>query len=452
MTTKSEVFATRRTQVIKKMQAAGGGVAVLFSGREIMRNRDADYPFRWDSYFYYLTGFTEPEAALVIESGQPGTDGKSTLYCREKNPERETWDGFRWGPEAACLEFGMNEAQPIGNLDESMPTAMANQTTIYYPLGSDPATDQRVRGWLEAVRGQARSGITVPGQATDLHAILDEMRLIKDSAELSIMRKAAQISAGAHCRAMQTCQPGQFEYQVEAELLHEFRRHGSQFPAYGSIVASGANACVLHYRANNQKMRSGDLLLIDAGCELDSYASDITRTFPVNGTFTSAQQELYEIVLAAQSAAVDKTRPGNTFNDPHLAALRVLAQGMLDTGLLAGGLDEIIESGAYRRFYMHRTSHWLGMDVHDCGDYRDRSSPRQSAGTENTEPDWRPLVAGMVITIEPGIYVNAASDVPERYHDIGIRVEDDAVLTTSGCDIITDGVPKTTQEIQSLMA
>jgi Xaa-Pro aminopeptidase len=442
MTSKPEVFAARRQRLIEQMRNQQGGIAVLFSGEEVMRNRDADYPFRWDSYFYYLTGFTEPEAALVIDAGA----GRSTLYCREKNAERETWDGFRWGPEAACREFGLDAALPIAELDGSISQMMHNQPALYYPLGSSEQIDQRVRGWLNTVRAQARAGITVPATASDIHSLLDEMRLVKDASELATMRAAASISAEAHCRAMRSCQPGQFEYEVEAELLHEFRKNGSQFPAYGSIVASGANACVLHYRANDRKMKDGDLLLIDAGCELDSYASDITRTFPVGGKFTPGQQELYEIVLQAQLAAIDATRSGNTFNDPHDAALKILAQGMIDTGLLSGGLDEVIESGSYRRFYMHRTSHWLGMDVHDCGDYRERSGDQQDDGT----PQWRSLIPGMVLTIEPGIYVNASDDLPERFHDVGIRIEDDVVVTGDTPEVITSEVPKSVREVEKM--
>ncbi len=447
MNKNNPVFADRRRRVIEQMNAAGGGVAVLFSGNEIMRNRDADYPFRWDSYFYYLTGFDEPDSALVLVAGNGAQGGESILYCREKNLERETWDGFRWGPEAACAEYGFDRASPIDSLNTEIVDLLADQTAVFYPLGSAADTDARVRGWLGAVRTKARAGVTVPAQAHDLHVILDEMRLHKDKHELDVMRRAANISANAHCRAMKACQPGMFEYEVEAELLHEFRRCGSQFPAYGSIVASGANACVLHYRSNNRKMTDQDLLLIDAGCELDSYASDITRTFPVGGKFSAAQQELYEIVLASQHAAIDATRPGNSFNDPHLAALRVLVQGMIDTSLVSGSVDEVIESGAYQPFYMHRTSHWLGMDVHDCGDYRDRGV---SAASE-TAP-WRTLAPGMVLTIEPGIYVNASENVPARYHGIGIRIEDDAVVNESGCEIITSGVPKDVAEVEQLAA
>ncbi len=460
MTTRNPVYADRRRRLGESIRATGGGIAFLFTGREVMRNRDSDYPFRWDSYFYYLTGFPEPDAAIAIVV-PPGQPVRSILFCREKNEEREIWDGFRYGPQAAAQIFGFDAAHSIGEVDTIMARELANQPAIHYALGMDESTDQRVRGWLAQVRAQARSGITTPGNAFDIHRMLDEMRLRKDDHELGLMRRAAEISANAHIRAMRTTRPGRHEYEIEAELLHEFRANGSQSPAYGSIVASGANACVLHYRANDAALRDGDLLLIDAGCELDGYASDITRTFPVNGRFSDGQRELYEIVLAAQHAAIAVTRPGRHFNEPHEAATRVLVQGMIDSGLLTGTVDAALESGSYRRFYMHRTSHWLGMDVHDCGDYRERGaaapapSPTGEAVGEPdakaVEPPWRTLVPGMVLTIEPGIYVRAADDIPERFHDVGIRIEDDALISADGCEIITSGVPKSSDEIESLM-
>lgn len=442
------VYAERRRRLAQAMQQAGGGVAVLFSGQEIMRNRDSDYPYRWDSYFYYLTGFPEPESAVVIVATNNET--RSLLFCREKDQERETWDGFRYGPDAAADIFGFDSANIFDQLDAAITAELADQPAIYYPLGTDSAVDARVRQWLAQVRGLGRTGVTAPAQAHDVHQLLDEMRLVKDDHELGLMRRAAEISANAHVRAMRTCQPGLHEYEIEAELLHEFRSHGSQFPAYGSIVASGANACVLHYRANDAAMCDDDLLLIDAGCELDGYASDITRTFPVNGRFTKGQRELYEIVLASQHAAIEVTRPGSDFNAPHEAAVKVLVQGMIDTGLIKESLSEALESGSYRRFYMHRTGHWLGMDVHDCGDYRERSSQNAPDSTTG-QPPWRQLQPGMVLTVEPGIYVRAAADIPERFHDVGIRIEDDAVINEQGCEIITSSVPKEADEIEKLM-
>jgi Xaa-Pro aminopeptidase len=318
---------------------------------------------------------------------------------------------------------------------------------VFYALGQSDGLDADVRKWLGAVRQQARSGVVAPTGAQDVTHLLDEMRLFKDATELDTMRRAALISAQAHCHAMAVAVPGGHEYEVEAELLYHFRRHASQFPAYGSIVASGASACVLHYRANDQVLHDGDLLLIDAGCELDGYASDITRTFPVNGRFSAAQRDCYEVVLAAQAAAIAVTCPGQTFMAPHDAAVKVLAQGMLDLKLLTGSLDQVLETGSYKRFYMHRTGHWLGMDVHDCGDYREPGP--MPAGTEKP---WRLLRPGMVLTVEPGLYIRPGADVPEAFWNIGIRIEDDAVVTEQGCEILTDAVPKSVAGIESLIA
>jgi len=438
-------YLSRRLKLADLMRARGGGVAVVATAPEVIRNRDAHYPFRSDSYFHYLSGFPEPEAVVVIVAD--ATSSRSILFCREKHEEREIWDGFRFGPDAAAERFGFDGAFPIDSIDGQMAHLLADQPALFYALAERPEIDARVQQWLGAVRAQARAGVNAPATAYDLNALLDEMRLIKDAAEIDLMKRAAQISAQAHVRAMQATAPGRREFEIEAELLHEFRRQGSQFPAYGSIVAGGRNACVLHYRDNADALRDGDLLLIDAGCELDGYASDITRTFPVNGRFNAAQRELYDIVLDAQAAAIAATRPGMRFIDPHDAAVRVLAQGMIDCGLISGSLDGAIESGSYRRFYMHRTGHWLGMDVHDCGGYREPGEAALSGG----EKPWRVLRAGMVLTVEPGIYVRAAPDVPAAYHDIGIRIEDDALVTESGCEIITGGVPKTAADIEALM-
>ncbi len=437
-------YSSRRARLAQQIRERGGGVAVVFTAPEVVRNRDAEYPYRWDSYFYYLTGFTEPQAAMVLSVRADHVE--SLLFCRDKNPEREIWDGYRHGPAMAAERFGFDRAYPIEELDAKLAQLLADQPAIYCALGSDEAVDARVRNWIGAVRAQARTGIGAPSQAIDVRTLLDEMRLVKDAHETDLMRRAAQISAQAHVRAMQTTRPGMYEYQVEAELLHEFRRNGSQFPAYGSIVAGGRNACVLHYRGNDAQLRDGELLLIDAGCELDGYASDITRTFPVGGRFSAGQRELYDIVLDSQAAAIAATRPGARFTDPHDAAVKVLAQGMIDCGLLSGSLDGVIESGAYRRFYMHRTGHWLGMDVHDCGEYREPGE----AGSGDSRP-WRILRPGMVLTVEPGIYVQAADDIPSRYHDIGIRIEDDAHVTDDGCEITTSAVPKHADDIEALM-
>ena len=438
-------YANRRARVLAQMHAQGGGVAIIPTAPEVMRNADADYPYRHDSYFYYLTGFTEPEATLVLVAGEKD---QAILFCREKNEEREIWDGYRYGPDAARDAFGFDSAYPISGIDTELPKLMANAPALFYALGSSNHLDEQIKGWLNAVRAQVRAGVTAPSAAIDIRVILNDMRLIKDAHEIAIMQRAADITSEAHARAMRYSRAGLREYHLEAELLHEFRRNGSQFPAYGSIVAAGPNACVLHYRAGDAELRDGELVLIDAGCELDSYASDITRTFPVNGKFSGPQKTLYEIVLDAQYAAIAATRPGARFTDGHDAALKVLAQGMLDTGLLnknkVGSLDDVIANGDYRQFYMHRTGHWLGMDVHDVGDYRDPAP----AGAEKP---WRTLAPGMVLTIEPGIYVRPAEGVPEAFWHIGIRIEDDALVTAEGCDILTHKAPKTVAEIEAVM-
>jgi Xaa-Pro aminopeptidase len=423
------VHANRRRRLA---EAVGEGVAVIPTAPERLRNRDSHYPYRFDSHFYYLTGFTEPESVLVL------TGGKSILFCRERNEEREIWDGFRYGPEAARERFGFDEAHPIAALDAEMERLLANQPALCYPMGADPEWDARAIRWLNAVRARVRAGISAPDRVHDIRALIDDMRLIKDAHEVGVMRRAARISAAAHRRAMQRARPGRYEYEIEAELLHEFRRNGAQFPAYSPIVASGANACVLHYVFNDARLQDGELLLIDAGCELDGYASDITRTYPVNGQFTPAQRDVYEIVLASQRAAIDKVATGNAWIDPHDAAVKVLAQGMLDLKLITGSLDEVLEKETYKRFYMHRTGHWLGLDVHDAGDYK-----RSGA--------WRALAPGMALTVEPGLYIRAADDVPERLRNIGIRIEDDVLVTDAGCEVLTAEAPKTVADLEALM-
>jgi Xaa-Pro aminopeptidase len=454
------IYARRRAAIARALRAAGGGVALLPTAPEAARNRDSHFPYRHDSYFYYLTGFDEPESWLVIESS-----GKTTLLCRPKNLEREIWDGLRLGPKAAPAALNVDAAHSIDQLDELMPQLLANQPAVWFPFATCPDLPGRVDGWLSAVRAKVRMGVQCPQSQHDLCALLDEMRLFKDRHEQAIMRRAGQISAQAHVRAMQTSAAmlraglDAREYHLDAELLHEFRRHGSQFPAYTSIVAAGANACVLHYRAGSAPLKAGELCLIDAGCELDGYASDITRTFPTNGRFTPAQRRLYDIVLAAQEAAIAVTRPGKRFMDPHHAAVRVLAEGMLEVGLLDrkqhGRAEDVIESGAYRQFYMHRTGHWLGMDVHDCGDYTEPGSrPREERDATGERVMRRPsrvLRPGMVLTIEPGLYVRPGKGVPREFWNIGIRIEDDALVTTRGCELLTRGVPVDADEIEALM-
>lgn len=440
-------YAARRAALMAHMQAKGGGIAIIPTAPEVKRNSDSDYPYRHDSYFYYLSGFDEPEAVIVLVAGKTT---QSLLFCREKNMEREIWDGFRYGPDAACSMFGFDMAFPITALDIELPRLIARAPALFYAFGQHAALNAQVQNWLAAVRLQARTGASAPSTLHDVQALLDEMRLFKDAGEIAIMRRAAAISAGAHARAMRHSHPGLHEYQVEAELLHEFRRHGSDSPAYTSIVAAGANACVLHYRAGNTVLKDGDLVLIDAGCELDGYASDITRTYPANGVFTGPQRALYEIVLAAQAAAIAEAVPGRSIADGHDAAVRILAQGMLDTGLLDGNktgtLDDVIAKGEYRPFYMHRTGHWIGMDVHDVGGYRESGS-----AAEGADKPWRILQPGMALTVEPGLYVRPAPGVPEQYWNIGIRIEDDVVITKDGCDVLSRDAPKDVTEIEALM-
>lgn len=439
------------------------GIAIIPTSPERQRNRDSDFLYRHDSYFYYLTGFTEPNAWLVLSG-----DGRSTLFCAPKDLEREIWDGFRLGPEAAPASLGVDEAHSIDELDARLPRLLENKRVVWYPFATHKGLETRIDGWLSAVRARVRYGALCPEEQRDLCGPLDEMRLVKDAHEQDVMRRAARISAKAHIRAMQMSarmlREGREvrEYHLDAELLHEFRLGGSQYPAYGSIVAAGANACVLHYRADAAPVRDGDLVLIDAGCELDGYASDITRTFPANGKFSGPQRALYDLVLASQDAAVAVTRAGQRFTDPHDATVRVLSQGMLDLGLLnadkVGSVDDVIEKRAYFPFYMHRTGHWLGMDVHDCGSYieptqvgevSERRDPLSNELIQNRPS--RILHPGMVLTIEPGLYVRPAEGVPEQFHNIGIRIEDDAIVTESGCELISRGVPVDADEIEALM-
>ena len=455
-------FIDRRARLAQALRAAGGGLAVIPTAPERPRNSDADHPYRHDSHFHYLSGFDEPGSWLLLSDS-----GDATLLCRAKDPEREIWDGLRLGPADAPAALGVSAAFDVATLDAVMAERLANQPAVWFPFGLHSGLETRLEGWLAGLRARARSGVQCPAMQRDLAPLLAEMRLVKDADELATMRLAASISAGAHARAMRFCgarfrvEPQGFvrEYEIEAELLHEFRRHGAQSPAYTSIVAAGANACVLHYVAGATPLRAGELCLIDAGCELDGYASDITRTFPADGRFTTPQRELYEIVLAAQQAAVNATRPGARQRDAHHAAVRVLAQGMLATGLLdrhtVGDVDAVIASAAYRQFYMHGTGHWLGRDVHDVGEYLalDEAPCEQtnSAGQRVVMKPSRVLQPGMVVTIEPGLYVRPAPGVPERYWNIGIRIEDDALVTAEGCELMSRDVPVAAHEIEALM-
>ncbi len=425
------VYAERRARLAQLMQR---GVAVIPTAPEQARNRDSHYPYRYDSYFYYLTGFPEPEAVLVLIAGEPA---RSILFCRDKDADREIWDGFRYGLDQARTEFHFDESHSIGEFDTLLPKLLADQPVLHCHLGSDERWDERVLKALNAVRAQARTGVTAPAAIYDVRALLDEMRLLKDAHELTIMRRAALISTDAHRRAMGAVKPGRAEYEIEAELLHEFRRRGAQAPAYTSIVAGGANACVLHYVSNDAVLNAGELLLVDAGCELDGYAADITRTYPVSGRFTPAQRDVYQMVLAAQAVAIAAVRPGAAWTVPHDAALRVLAQGLIDFGLCQGSVDKVIEAGDYKRYYMHRTGHWLGLDVHDAGDYK-------------RDGQWRELKPGMVLTVEPGCYIRG-DDVPPQFANIGIRIEDDVLVTAAGSEVLTHAAPKTVEDVEALM-
>jgi Xaa-Pro aminopeptidase len=428
-------FAARRARLLAQI---GDGVAIIPTAPEQVRNRDTHFPYRFDSYFWYLTGFGEPEAVLVLQGAQGDQPARSVLFCRAKDEEREIWDGRRLGPAAAPAALGVDVAYPIDELDARLPDLLADRPALYHSLGHDADWDQRIAGALNRVRAMARAGKQAPGEIRDLRAPLDAMRRLKDDSEIATMRRAAVISGDAHRRAMRACRPGLYEYALDAEIIYELRRRGAQSPSYPSIVAGGGNACILHYVENDQLLKDGELVLIDAGGEVDGYAADITRTFPVNGRFSAAQREVYEIVLAAQYAAIAAIRPGADFNTPHDAALRVLVQGMLDLKLLEGSIDGVIESEAYKRFYMHRTGHWMGMDVHDVGDYK-------------IGDNWRPLQPGMVFTVEPGCYIRPADDVPLALWNIGIRIEDDVAITELGNEVLTDAAPKAVVEIEELM-
>ena len=428
-------FARRRKNLMGMMDKHT--IAIIPGAREVTRSRDTEYPFRQNSDLFYLTGFEEPDAVLVLVPGR--RQGQVVLFCRERDPDMELWNGYRLGPEGAVAYLGVDDAFPIDDLDEILPGLIEGTQRIYYSMGHDDVFDQRVMGWVNQIRKLVRTGAAPPADFTDLAFLLHEQRLIKSAAEVRVMRKAGEISAAAHVRAMQECQPGRYEYHLEAAIQHTFAEHGARFPAYNSIVGSGANACVLHYTENASKMRAGDLVLIDAGCEYQGYAADITRTFPVSGQFSNEQRAIYDVVLEAQRAAIAKVRPGNTWNQPHDATVRVITRGLIRLGLLRGKERELIKAEAYRDFYMHRAGHWLGLDVHDVGEYR-------------VDGRWRQLEPGMVLTIEPGIYIGADNTkVPKRWRGIGVRIEEDVVVTEQGCDVLTGDVPKRADEIEALM-
>jgi Xaa-Pro aminopeptidase len=432
---KADEYGRRRRALLHALGPEG--LAILRAAREVIRNRDVHYPFRQSSDFSYLTGFPEPDAVVVLAPGRK--EGEVILFCRPRDPEREQWDGPRAGIEGAVAHYGVDQAFPLDELDKQMPGLIDGRERLYYPVGADPEFDARVLAWVNQVRVQVRKGASPPETFVTIESLLHEQRLRKSAAELKVMRRAARISAQAHRHLMQVCRPGRRESDLESDFLHHCATQGARWQAYQPIVGAGANACVLHYVANDAELNDGDLVLIDAGCELDGYASDITRTFPVNGRFSPAQRELYDLVLAAQAAAIDKARPGNCWNEPHEAALRVLTKGLIRLDILSGKLGKLLKEEAYKPYYMHRTGHWLGMDVHDVGRYKHKDK-------------WRTLEPGMVLTVEPGLYMPATDAVPAPYRLIGIRIEDDVLITEDGNEVLSSLAPKDPDDIEALMA
>jgi Xaa-Pro aminopeptidase len=429
-------YARRRAALLQQLPQ--NSVALVSASHLKTRNRDAEYAFRQDSDFYYLTGFNEPDALLLLIPGR--AEGEYVLFCPPRDPQMEIWTGYRAGPEGCVRDFGADQAFALEELEQQMPRLLDGVHRLYYALGSDEALDTRVRGWLNQVRAQSRQGAQAPEELVLLDNLLHEQRLFKSAAELDVMRRAADISAEAHCRAMRLSRPGLYEYQLEAEITGYCMQQGARFQAYSPIVGGGANGCILHYIDNSAELKDGDLVLIDAGCELDNYASDITRTFPVNGRFSPQQRALYQLVLDTQLACIDAMQPGVLWNRIHDLSVELLTEGLIELGLLQGERDALIEAGAYRRFYMHRIGHWLGMDVHDVGQYK-------------LDGEWRPLEPGMVMTIEPGLYVAPDDDsVAPEWRGIGIRIEDDVLVTEQGPDVLTAAVPKTIADIEALMA
>ena len=429
-----KVHARHRKQLLRMM--GDGGIAILPAAPVRVRNRDVEYPYRQDSDFYYLSGFPEPEAVIVLVAGRK--NGEYILFCRDKDQEQEVWHGRRHGPDVAISDFAADDAFPIDDIDDILPGLMEQCERVYHTMGLDPQFDKQVMDWVNSLRKTARAGTHVPYEFVSLDYLLHDMRLFKSRDEIRLMKKAAKISVEAHKRAMQICQPGMYEYQLDAEIIHEFQRNGATW-AYPSIVGSGANACILHYTDNSDVLKDGDLVLIDAGAEVEGFDADITRVFPVNGVFSDAQREITELVVQANLAAIKKVKPGNHWNDPHNAAVKTLTKGMVELGLLKGNVAKLIKDEAYRKFYMHRTGHWLGMDVHDVGDYK-------------VDEQWRLLEPGMALTIEPGLYIPHGSRGVKRWWDIGVRIEDDVVVTKDGCDVLTDALPKWPDDIEALMA
>ncbi|WAK02694.1 Xaa-Pro aminopeptidase [Methylobacter sp. YRD-M1] len=432
---KQSEFKKRRKQLMQRI--GKGNIALIGSAPVRTRNRDVDYPFRQDSDFYYLTGFNEPDSLAVFIPGRE--QGEYILFCREYDETKALWEGAHAGLEGATQHYEADDSFPIDDLGEILPGLLEDKGKVFYPMGRDSDLDHRLLEWINHIRSQSRTGVTAPGELVSLEHILHEMRLFKSPEELKLMRRAAEVSAHAHIKAMQKCRPGLYEYQIEAELIYHFIQGGLRSVAYPSIVAGGKNACVLHYTENSDKLRSGDLLLIDAGAECDHYAADITRTFPVSGRFSEPQKLLYQLVLEAQAAAIEQIKPGVPWHLAHDASVEVLTKGLVSLGLLKGRVPTLIKNEKYKQFYMHRIGHWLGMDVHDVGDYK-------------VDKEWRLLEPGMVLTIEPGLYIPANCEtVDEKWRGIGIRIEDDLVVTTQGYEVLTAGVPKTIAEIEALM-
>jgi Xaa-Pro aminopeptidase len=428
-------FARRRQALMNMM--GPGSIAILPAAPHYRRNRDTEYRYRQDSDFYYLTGFPEPEAVLCLIPGRAA--GEVVMFCRERDREMEIWNGYRAGPEGAVAEFGASDAFPITDIDDIIPGLIEGRQRVYVSMGAQPIFDKRLMEWVNSIRAKVRAGAHAPEEFLMLDHLLHDLRLFKSGEEMKIMRRAAAISTQAHRRAMQICKPGLYEYELEAEIMHQFLRSGCAAPAYNSIVGSGANACILHYVENNRQMQDGDLVLIDAGGELDHYASDITRTFPVNGRFSPEQKAIYELVLQSQLAAIEVVKPGMHWNSAHEIVVEVLTRGLVELGLLQGSVAECIEKESYRQFFMHRTGHWLGMDVHDVGDYK-------------VDGNWRELEPGMVMTVEPGLYI--APDcltVDAKWRGIGVRIEDDVLVTKSGHEVLTQAAPKTVADIEALM-
>jgi Xaa-Pro aminopeptidase len=429
-----KIHARHRKQLMRMVGETG--IAILPAAPVRTRNRDVDYPYRQDSDFFFLSGFTEPEAVIVLVPGRK--HGEYVLFCRDKDPKQEVWHGRRCGPDCAKEQFLVDDAFPIDDIDEILPGLMEHCERVYYTMGLDLQFDKQVMDWVNSLRKTARSGTHVPYEFVSLDYLLHDMRLFKNRDEIRLMKKAAAISSVAHKRAMRFCKPGVYEYQLDAEIIHEFQMNGAGW-AYPSIVGGGANGCILHYTENNEVLKDGDLVLIDAGAEYGGFDADITRTFPVNGKYSVPQKEIYELVLAANVGAIKKVKPGNHWNDPHNEAVKILTKGMIELGLLKGTMAKLIKDETYKKYYMHRTGHWLGMDVHDVGDYK-------------VDDEWRLLEAGMVLTIEPGLYIPHGSRGAKRWWDIGVRVEDDVVVTKTGCEVLSAAAPKTVEEIESLMA